>query len=49
MHAVGLRRGEGKGFGAVLHPGENKQEDKVRKGLETASSGKMATLIARPL
>jgi len=44
VHVVGLRRGEKKGFAAVLHPGVNIQENKVRKVLEIISSTKTATL-----
>lgn len=43
MHAVGLRGGDEKVFGAVLHPALNIQQDKVKKALDIASSGKVAT------
>lgn len=42
MHAVGLRWGDEKGFGAVLHPAGNIQEGKVKKALEMSSSSKVA-------
>lgn len=44
LQAVGLRWGDGKGFGALLHPAGNIQEDKVKKALEMASSGKVTNL-----
>lgn len=42
LQAVGLRWGNGKGSGALLHPAGNTQEDKVKKALEMASSRKVA-------